>query len=117
MDNSPILVSPLKMINMEMVTFTTATFQLNPEEIFPPAVLDIVVFYYCSSFETLGNVAVRNCPLKRYNNKIDSIKSEQRMPSELHFFQASHPYLGSLLFPALFFFFINVPLSLSGQIY
>lgn len=26
------------------------------------------------------------------------------MPSELHFFQASHPYLGSLLFPALFFF-------------
>lgn len=29
---------------MEMVTFTTATFQLNPEEIFPPAVLDIVLF-------------------------------------------------------------------------
>lgn len=44
MDNSPILVSHLKMINMEIVTFTTATFQLSPEGIFPPAVLDIMLF-------------------------------------------------------------------------
>lgn len=29
---------------MEIVTFTTATFQLSPEGIFPPAVLDIMLF-------------------------------------------------------------------------
>lgn len=34
------------------------------------------------------------------------------MPSELHFFQASHPYLGSLLFPALF---LSMRLSLQDK--
>lgn len=44
MNNSPILGSNLNMINMEIVTFTAATFPLSPEGIFPPAVLDIVLF-------------------------------------------------------------------------
>jgi len=71
------------MINMEIVAFTPATFQRSPEGIFP---WYYVVFYYCSSFETLGNIALSNCTLERYNSKIDSIKNEQRMPFELHFF-------------------------------